>query len=57
MNTLELKEMNLIEINNKTLCEIDGGIVLGWNWGMLWRGVGIGVAGGTAGAAVALAAC
>lgn len=53
MKTLVTKELNLKEISEEMLYETEGGFV-GWNWGVFWRGVSIGVAGGAAGAAIAI---
>lgn len=42
MKTLELKDLDLVELDQSTLCEIDGGLV-GFNWGMFWKGCKIGL--------------
>ena len=56
MNTLEPNDVCLSELNPSELTNIEGGIVLGFNWGMFWKGAGIGLGiGATAGTAAYIA--
>lgn len=51
MKTINLNEINLVELTNEELINSEGGLVFGFNWGAFWRGVGIGVGVGATAAA------
>jgi hypothetical protein len=56
MKTLELNDLCLSELNSSEHLNIEGGVVLGFNWGMFWKGCGIGLGiGATAGTAAYIA--
>ena len=55
MEKLEFNDVVLVPLSQKALCKVDGGMV-GFNWGMYWKGFKIGIGIGATAATVAYVA-
>jgi len=55
MEKLQLNDLEIIPLSQQTLIDVEGGMV-GFNWGMYWKGFKIGIGIGATAATVAYVA-